>query len=118
MVIDKLEGVHPKLIEVVEEASKHTMIIIAEGVRTLERQKQLVKDGKSRTLNSKHLKQKDGFGHAVDLYPPKTKDWSKKASYEPIAKAMKEAAKKVGIKIEWGGDWKWMDCPHFQVLEV
>jgi peptidoglycan L-alanyl-D-glutamate endopeptidase CwlK len=42
---------------------------VAEGIRTEDRQKELVASGKSKTMNSKHLRQSTGYGHAVDLYP-------------------------------------------------
>ncbi|WP_139238526.1 M15 family metallopeptidase, partial [Yersinia ruckeri] len=36
--------------------------------------------------------------------------------YEQIAAAFKQAAKDVGVPIEWGGDWKTLkDGPHFQL---
>ena len=39
-------------------------------------------------------------------------DW---LMYHQIAAAMKEAAKQVGVPIEWGGDWKMKDGPHWQL---
>ena len=93
---------------------------VLEGLRTLERQKQLFAAGKSKTLNSRHI-----TGHAVDLYPwpingdfdsdgiLNIEDWD---AYRPIAQAMKDAAKSLGITIVWGGDWKsFPDGPHYQL---
>jgi hypothetical protein len=28
---------------------------------------------------------------------------------------MMQAAKELGVKITWGGDWKFVDKPHFQI---
>jgi peptidoglycan L-alanyl-D-glutamate endopeptidase CwlK len=43
-------------------------------------------------------------------------DWSDKASFHAMAKAMKAAAETVGVKIKWGGDWKdFFDGPHFEL---
>jgi peptidoglycan L-alanyl-D-glutamate endopeptidase CwlK len=35
--------------------------------------------------------------------------------YAKLAGAMKAAAKEVGVPLEWGGDWKMKDGPHFQL---
>jgi peptidoglycan L-alanyl-D-glutamate endopeptidase CwlK len=112
--ITRLRGVHTDLLAVVSEAEKITAVpfMILEGLRTLDRQKQLVAAGASKTMNSRHL-----TGHAVDLgalVGGKLRwDWP---LYSRIAEAMKEAAKKVAVPIEWGGDWKsFKDGPHFQL---
>lgn len=62
--LKKLEGVDKRLVEVLKEAISISPIdfTITEGLRTLERQKELVREGKSKTLKSKHL---DGL--AVDV---------------------------------------------------
>lgn len=108
--LNRLEGVHPKLVEVVKLAITLTTqdFTVFEGLRTLERQKKLKADGFSQTLNSKHLKQPDGFGHAVDLVPwidghPK---WDWDGCYK-IAFAVDQAATQLGVanNIRWGGAW-------------
>jgi peptidoglycan LD-endopeptidase CwlK len=112
--LTRLKGVHTDLLAVVSEAEKITAVpfMILEGLRTLDRQKQLVAAGASKTMNSRHL-----TGHAIDLgalVGGKLRwDWP---LYSRIAEAMKEAAKKVAVPIEWGGDWKsFKDGPHFQL---
>ena len=103
--LQKLQGVHPDLINVVKLAiqkSKQDFSVI-EGLRTLERQKELVSKKLSQTLNSKHIKQSDGFGHAVDLAPyPLSWDLAK---FYQIADAVREAAKELNVKVRWGGCW-------------
>lgn len=110
----RLKGVHPDLVKVVEHAIQLTTVDFAvlEGLRTPERQKTLVEAGASQTLNSRHL-----TGHAVDLgawvADEVRWDWP---LYHKIAAAMKEAAKQVDVPIEWGGDWRtFKDGPHFQL---
>lgn len=68
------------------------------GLRSKERQAQLVKEKKSTTSNSRHL-----TGHAVDLaaWVDNTIYWEWKY-YHQIAKAMKQAADELKISIEWG----------------
>lgn len=112
--LDNLKGVHPDLVSVVMGAIAITPIdfTVGEGLRTVERQKELLASGKSTTMKSRHL-----TGHAVDLWALKEGkvDWLW-APYEEIAKAMKKAASDLYIKIEWGGDWKsFKDGPHFQL---
>lgn len=111
--LERLGGVHPDLVRVVEAAAQHTRFHVTEGVRSLKRQKQLLAEGKSRTLKSRHL-----VGCAVDLVAV-TDDG--KVSYDDdrmraVAAAMKRAAGELGIPIEWGGDWtSFVDTPHFQL---
>ncbi len=108
---DNLEGVHTDLQRVVERAIEITDkdFTVIEGLRSKSRQRELVNDGKSKTMNSRHL-----TGHAVDIAPwPISWDWDE---FYPIADAMKEAADELGVALEWGGDWKsFPDAPHWQL---
>ncbi len=112
--LQRLEGVHPDLVKVVQRAIQLTPVdfTVLEGLRTLERQKQLVAAGASKTMNSRHL-----TGHAVDLgaYVAGEVRWDWPL-YHQIAAAVKRAAAEVGVPIEWGGDWRtFKDGPHFQL---
>ena len=113
--LDRLAGVHADLVKVVKRAIEISEIdfCVTEGLRTRERQEQLVKAGASKTTRSRHL-----TGHAVDLAAMIDGeirwDWP---LYDKLAKAMKTAAaEELNVKIEWGGDWKtFKDGPHFQL---
>ena len=109
----RLKGVHDDLVKVVERAIEITTVdfTVLEGLRDPERQKTLMESGASQTLNSRHI-----TGHAVDLgaWVDNQVDWSWPL-YHKIASAMKEAAKQVDVPIEWGGDWKMKDGPHWQL---
>lgn len=112
---DRLKGVDPRLVKVVEEAITLTEIDfgVTEGLRTPERQKELIEKGFSKTLQSKHL-----TGHAVDLaaYVDGKVTWEKEF-YHKIADAMKKAAKNQNTDIRWGGDFKsFFDGPHFELV--
>lgn len=107
-----LSGVNRDLVSVVELAIKLTSqdFMVIEGIRNINRQRELVAAGKSKTMNSRHL-----TGHAVDLCPYPV-DWEDADKFLAISVAMKEAAEQLDIPIEWGGDWKngW-DKPHFEL---
>jgi len=111
---DRLTGVHPDLIAVIEAAILISPVdfMVTEGVRTAARQAALVKAGASRTLNSRHR-----TGHAVDvaaLVEGRVRwDWP---LYPRIAEAIKAAAARLDTPIVWGGDWpRLRDGPHFEL---
>lgn len=111
---DRLTGVHPDLVSVVNRALEISEIDFAvlEGVRSKAKQEQLLAAKATTTLRSRHL-----TGHAVDLGAVVAGtvrwDWP---LYDKIADAMKDAAEQLGIPLEWGGDWKtFKDGPHFQL---
>jgi peptidoglycan LD-endopeptidase CwlK len=111
--IARLQGVHPDLERVVQRcAADGAEFVVTEGLRTIERQRQLLAKGATHTLHSRHL-----TGHAVDLGALVDReirwDWP---LYTLLAKAMKAAAAAERVPIEWGGDWAtFPDGPHFQL---
>ena len=112
--IERLQGIHPDLVRVVERAIDLTTVdfTVLEGLRSPERQQTLVASGASQTLNSRHI-----TGHAVDLgaWVDNQVDWSWPL-YTKIANAMKAAANELGVSIVWGGDWRtFKDGPHFEL---
>ena len=110
----KLLGVHNELAGVVRKAIQLTTtdFKVIEGLRTMDKQREYFEAGKSRTMKSRHL-----TGHAVDLAPIVDGGISwEHVDFYPVAVAMKNAAKSLGVEIEWGGDWKsFVDMPHFQL---
>ncbi len=116
----RLAGVHPDLVKVVKRAIEitETDFTVLEGLRSEERQAEMVRKGTSQLKFGKHQKQADGYGHAVDLGPmvngSVTWDWGK--PYDDVSGAMKQAAAELGVKIQWGGDWKtFKDGPHYEL---
>ena len=109
---ERLMGVEPELKEVVYEAIKVTKIDfgVIEGLRTEEKQKQLVESGASQTMKSKHLE-----GRAVDLmaYIGGRGSWELNV-YDEIADAMKEAAVKVDVTVRWGAAWTVTDIREWE----
>ena len=109
---ERLMGVEPELKEVVYEAIKVTKIDfgVIEGLRTEEKQKQLVESGASQTMKSKHLE-----GRAVDLmaYIGGRGSWELNV-YDEIADAMKEGAIKVDVAVRWGAAWTVTDIREWE----
>lgn len=110
----RLAGVHPDLVRVIERAAEQSDIafIVTEGIRTQERQAQLMQAGASKTMRSRHL-----TGHAVDLAVKVGDevrwDWP---LYDRLSTVVKRAAAEEGVELEWGGDWpRFRDGPHFQL---
>lgn len=134
----RLVGVHDDLVEVANTALQLSTVpfIVTEGLRTLERQKQLLAAGASKTLKSRHL-----TGHAIDVAayidldgdnmkdPNEAIRWDWPLYFQ-IAEAFRKAAEQTEVPVEWGGHWrllnnngpvvegdlaKFADGPHFQL---
>lgn len=107
--------VNPVLQQVIELARTLSPVgfQIVEGARSAERQAELVAQGKSKTYNSQHL-----TGSAVDFVGV---DANGKRTYDEnimlqVAEAFKEAAKRLGVAITAGADWKsFQDTPHIEL---
>jgi peptidoglycan L-alanyl-D-glutamate endopeptidase CwlK len=117
---NRLKDVHPDLIAVLEKALSYNVIdftVLPDGgARNFQKQKDLVAKGASQTLKSKHLIQKDGYGHAVDVAPYPV-DFENLPRFYLMATTIFRAANELGVKIEWGGHWKnFKDYPHFQLV--
>ena len=114
--LDRLEGVHPELISVVKRAAETTTVpfIITSGVRTAAQQNALYKRGASK-LDGYNRKSRHQQGCAFDVavtddHGNVTWDWP---PYTALSKVIKQAARDLGVPIEWGGDWKsFKDGPH------
>jgi len=118
----RLDGVHPDLVRVIERAAKLTPadrpFMVIQGVRSVAEQRRNVRRGVSKTMNSRHLKAKNGYGHAVDIAPLNGRKipWQTWAPWRALSKIIKKAARIEGVPVEWGGDWKrWRDGPHWQL---
>jgi hypothetical protein len=101
--LDTLVGVDPKLVLVVKRAIQLTQVDfrVNEGVRTIARQKQLLKEGKTQTLKSKHIE-----GKAFDLVALKNNkvSWDMD-DYVQIAEAVRIAAIELNVQVRWGCCW-------------
>lgn len=108
------------MVAVIRRALEFTPVdfSVIEGLRTVERQRELVAQGASKTMNSKHR-----TGDAVDVMPVGA-DWNKAADWLPVLRAVKQAADEQGIKLRFGYTWtaspddkaaKFLDAPHIEL---
>ena len=96
---ERLRGVHPKLVNVLNELIKIMDVTIIEGLRSEERQKELLEQGKTKTKFSKHIK-----GKAVDLAPYPI-DWEDRERFDYMGGMIRGIGKQLNTDIRWGGDW-------------
>lgn len=77
------------------------------GARTPEEQRVLYEMGKTRTMNSRHFIQADGFSHAADVVAlfKGEPDWSSEHFFT-IASAVRSVAIASGVRVTWGGIWE------------
>ena len=134
------KNVHPYLVEVITGAitdSPYDFRITA-GARTAKEQNALYQIGRTRAGNkvtnadgykskSNHQIKADGYGHAVDIFVCgkydesgnyikfTTEEGYDSKKLKAIADHIKKIAKEKGYKIEWGGEWKFYDSPHFEL---
>ena len=124
---NELGTCHPDLQRVIIEASRSIDILVIEGVRSYETQKKFVKDGVSKTMKSKHLKQVDGFSHAVDVavLVGGRIPWDDHRYFYFMAGHVFSAAERLNVSIRWGGNWdgdqdfsdqRFNDLVHFELV--
>lgn len=115
--ISRLKGVHDDLVQVAKHAhqlatEKGLDFRITEGLRTMERQKQLVAAGASKIMTSRHL-----TGHAFDFVPivAGKVNW-KWPAFWPLVPLFERAAYELGVEIQCGARWKdFPDGPHVEL---
>ena len=134
--LNSLNGVDPKLVKVVKRAIAITEqdFIVIEGLRT--REQMMINYGKGRTaaqlavhgIPASYAKPKEAKvtwlnnpfasnhakGKAVDIVPNPV-DWSDISKFKKINEAMQAAAKELGVKLSYGGDWTKKDYPHWEL---
>ena len=114
--IERLTGVHEALQRVIKRADTGLIQFqVTEGLRTVERQAQLIKEGKSQLKDPKMGRH--CMGLAVDLVVSKGIQitWEFR-DYKALADVIKQAALAENVTIIWGGDWiTFKDGPHFEL---
>ncbi len=96
---ERMKGVDSRLINVMNELIKLMDVTIIEGLRTKERQEELVAKGASKTKFSKHIE-----GKALDLSPYPI-DWENRDGFYYMGGMIRGIAQQLGYDIRYGGDW-------------
>lgn len=113
------EGAHPDLLEFERVFIKRMTklgiaMFCAEMIRSKERQDDLYALGNSRAKGGQSAHQV-GCGadivHSVHGWDMSRKSWAL------IGHVGQEIARQNGLKIEWGGNWKFYDPAHWQVID-
>ena len=100
----RLKGVDETLVNVVKRAIEISEVdfTVLEGVRTIERQRELYAQGRTApgkivtwTMKSRHIE-----GKAVDLVPYPL-DWNDIEKFNKIKDAMFQAAKELNVNLCW-----------------
>lgn len=121
--LEKLSTCHPDLQKICHELIKLMDVTVLEGVRTPDAQDELFHKGMSRTRNSLHLPQDDGYSHAVDLAPFKI-DWEDRERFIYMQGMIRGIAHMMNIPIRSGIDWDsdgeikdhtFFDGPHIEL---
>ena len=95
----RLKGVDTKLVNVLNELVKIMDVTIIEGLRSQERQDELVAKGASKTKYSKHIQ-----GKAVDLAPYPI-DWEDRERFHYMGGMVRGIGQQLNVNVRWGGDW-------------
>ena len=112
--LERLSEVHEDLQKVFHEVIKEFDCTVLCGYRGEAEQNEAYATGKSKLKfpKSRHNKKP---AEAVDVAPYPV-DWRKISEFKLLAAHVQTAANKVGVEIEWGGDWvTFRDYPHFQL---
>ncbi len=129
----RFSGVDQRLVDIAQEACQALPfdVIVVEGVRTIQRQRDLYAQGRTKpgkvvtwTMNSKHI---DGL--AVDLapYDHETRQilWGDVLKFNDLIRSMLRIAAAHKVKIRSGADWnqngvlrenRETDSPHFELV--
>jgi len=122
----RLDTCHPDLIRLMEEVIRHVDITILCGARSVEEQKELYRQGKSKLDGvNKMSKHNHVPSLAVDFSPWKVR-WERER-FIAAAYFAKGIASQMGIKVRLGCDWnadlsfdksEFFDGPHIELVGV
>lgn len=114
---ENLKGVDNRLVLLVGYALAISKVdfVVVEGLRSIERQKKLYREKKSKcdgvTNISKHQE-----GKAIDVYYVgwKNSDSPDDERWKKLIETFKLAGKNLNLKLNFGYDWNW-DNPHIEL---
>jgi hypothetical protein len=95
----RLKGVDARLVNVLNELIKIMDVTVIEGLRSAERQEELLAQGATKVKYSKHME-----GKAVDICPYPI-DWDDRDRFHYMGGMIRGIAKQLNVNVRWGGDW-------------
>ena len=95
----RLKGVDSRLVNVLNELIKIMDVTVIEGLRSAERQEELLAQGATKVKYSKHME-----GKAVDICPYPI-DWDDRDRFHYMGGMIRGIAKQLNLNVRWGGDW-------------
>ena len=95
----RLKGVDARLVNVLNELIKIMDVTVIEGLRSAERQEELLAKGATKVKYSKHME-----GKAVDICPYPI-DWDDRDRFHYMGGMIRGIAKQLNVNVRWGGDW-------------
>jgi peptidoglycan L-alanyl-D-glutamate endopeptidase CwlK len=107
-------------VNVLNELIKIMDVTIIEGVRSAERQAELLEKGATKVKYSRHME-----GKAVDLSPYPI-DWNNRDGFYYMGGMIRGIAHQMGLKVRFGGDWdsdgdtkdnSFDDLVHVEILD-
>lgn len=110
-----MAGIHGDLEAFVRHLIEVTPVdfVVLEGLRSVERQRELVASGASQTMNSRHI-----TGHAVDLGAwVGTVRWDMGLYYQICDSAI-GVCREYGYAIRWGGAWTRLDLTKMSASDL
>ncbi len=112
----RLATCHADLQLVVDAAAEDFALYVICGHRD-EKAQNAAFAAKTSKLQWPHSRHNSTPSEAVDLAPLPLK-WNDKKAFRAMAQVVKAAANKLGVEIEWGGDWATLsDLCHFQLKQ-
>ena len=120
---ERLAGVHPELIRLIEKLDKIFPLIIVSGFRSLADQHILYKQGRDGDHNP-IVTYADGgssphnYGLSVDIAPDPL-NWNDLKRFDLMRSLGEVVAREIGVSVDWGGSWPGKKCdrPHVQISD-
>ena len=127
-----LQDAHPDLVRVLTEVIRHADCTVLNSIRSVERQREFVRKGLSKTMASKHLPGPDGKARACDVAPYPQR-WSETTGAKMTTWEVDQVyfggfvmgvAAALGVPLRYGGDWNrdaaqigagFRDLDHFEL---
>lgn len=127
--LKNLEGVHPDLITLATRALEISAIDfgVHSGVRTTLQQETLIRQGLSKTQDSRHVPMPvmaggNALGHAIDVHPVQKSMGGTTyyvfdgPAFDRMDEAFQKASLELSIPYGWGGRWRFnVDKHHFDL---